>query len=109
MRCPTLAHREQMRACPAVLSAEAPSAKVEAICKVRAQAGTDMLERRLYLHIDWLLFAAIVCLSIIGVAMIYSTTGAWRLPTTQVYAMVIGAVAFVICLTVDYRALTDKS
>ena len=68
-----------------------------------------MFERRLYLHLDWLLFAAITCLAMIGVAMIYSTTGSWRLPTTQLYAIVIGAVAFVICLTVDYRALTDKS
>src|SRR6186997_428190 len=68
-----------------------------------------MFERRLYLHLDWLLFAAITCLATIGVAMIYSTTGSWRLPTTQLYAIVIGAIAFVICLTVDYRALTDKS
>jgi rod shape determining protein RodA len=68
-----------------------------------------MFERRLYLHLDWLLFGAVVCLVMIGVAMIYSTTGAWRLPTTQMYAIVIGSIAFVICLTVDYRALTDKS
>ena len=68
-----------------------------------------MLERRLYLHLDWLLFGAIACLCLIGVAMIYSTTGGWRLPTVQMYAIVIGAVAFLVCLTVDYRALTDKS
>ena len=68
-----------------------------------------MLERRLYLHLDWLLLGAIMCLTFIGVAMIYSTTGGWRLPTTQMYAIVIGAIAFAICLTVDYRALTDKS
>ena len=68
-----------------------------------------MLERRLYLHLDWLLLGAIVCLTTIGVAMIYSTTGGWRLPTTQIYAVVIGAVAFALCLMVDYRALTDKS
>ena len=68
-----------------------------------------MLERRLYLHLDWLLLSAIVCLTTIGVAMIYSTTGSWRLPTTQIYAIVIGAIAFALCLMVDYRALTDKS
>jgi rod shape determining protein RodA len=68
-----------------------------------------MLERRLYLHIDWLLLAAVALLSVIGVAMIYSTTGGWRLPTIQIYAVLIGAVAFLICLAVDYRALTDKS
>jgi rod shape determining protein RodA len=68
-----------------------------------------MFERRLYLHLDWLLFGAIACLCFIGVAMIYSTTGSWRLPSTQIYAIVIGAIAFAICLSVDYRALTDKS
>jgi rod shape determining protein RodA len=68
-----------------------------------------MFERRLYLHLDWLLFGAIACLCVIGVAMIYSTTGSWRLPSTQIYAIVIGAFAFVICLSFDYRALTDKS
>ena len=35
---------------------------------------TEMLERRLYLHIDWLLLGALTCLCVIGVAMIYSTT-----------------------------------
>ena len=39
-----------------------------------------MLERRLFLHLDWLLIGAIFCLSVIGVAMIFSTTGSWRLP-----------------------------
>jgi rod shape determining protein RodA len=68
-----------------------------------------MFERRLYLHLDWLLIGAIVCLCFIGVAMIYSTTGGWRLPTTQVYAIVIGAIAFALCLSIDYRALADKS
>jgi rod shape determining protein RodA len=68
-----------------------------------------MIERRLFLHIDWLLIGAIFCLSMIGVAMIFSTTGGWRLPVVQMYAVIIGAVAFLIFLTVDYRALTDKS
>ena len=68
-----------------------------------------MFERRLYLHLDWVLFGAIACLAVIGIAMIYSTTGNWRLPTTQMYAVIVGAFAFVVCLTVDYRALTDKS
>jgi rod shape determining protein RodA len=68
-----------------------------------------MIERRLFLHLDWLLIAAIFCLSMIGIAMIYSTTGGWRLPVVQLYAVIIGAVAFVIFLAVDYRALTDKS
>src|SRR6185503_17266116 len=68
-----------------------------------------MIERRLFLHLDWLLIVAIFCLSMIGVAMIYSTTGGWRLPVVQLYAVIIGAIAFMVCLTIDYRALTDKS
>jgi rod shape determining protein RodA len=68
-----------------------------------------MFERRLYHHLDWLLLGAIVCLCGIGLSMIYSTTGTARMPTTQLYAIVIGIVAFMVCLTIDYRALTDKS
>jgi len=70
-----------------------------------------MFERRLYHHLDWLLFGAMLILCCIGVAMIYSTTGLTnpRLATTQLYAMVIGMAAFMVCLTIDYRALTDKS
>jgi rod shape determining protein RodA len=70
-----------------------------------------MFERRLYHHLDWVLFGAMLILCCIGVAMIYSTTGITnpRLATTQVYAMVIGMAAFMVCLTIDYRALTDKS
>jgi rod shape determining protein RodA len=68
-----------------------------------------MLERRLFLHLDWLLVAAIFCLSMIGVAMIYSTTGSWRLPVVQLYAVIIGGIAFTVFLVIDYRALTDKS
>jgi len=33
-----------------------------------------MFERRLYFHIDWLLLGAVIVLSLVGVAMIYSTT-----------------------------------
>ena len=68
-----------------------------------------MLERRLFLHLDWLLIGAIFCLSMIGIAMIYSTTGGWRLPVVQLYAVIIGVIAFAVCLSIDYRALTDKS
>jgi rod shape determining protein RodA len=42
--------------------------------------------------------------------MIYSTTGSnWRLPTIQLYAIVLGVACFMVCLTIDYRVLTDKS
>ena len=76
-----------------------------------------MFERRLYFHIDWLLFAAVVLLSFIGVAMIYSTTyaitatGGHAGPQalTQIYALGIGLVALVVCLAVDYRMLAEHS
>jgi rod shape determining protein RodA len=68
-----------------------------------------MFERRLYLHIDWLLFGAVLLLCVISVAMIYSATGGSRLAVTQVYAIMIGLAVFMVCLSIDYRALTDKS
>jgi rod shape determining protein RodA len=68
-----------------------------------------MLERRLFLHLDWLLIGAIFFLTMIGIAMIYSTTGGWRLPVVQLYAVIIGVIGFLIFLSIDYRALTDKS
>ncbi|HEX4346182.1 MAG TPA: rod shape-determining protein RodA [Vicinamibacterales bacterium] len=71
-----------------------------------------MLERRLYYHIDWALVAAILALCALGVVTIYSATAAR--PTshryiTQMYAIVIGIGALLFTLSLDYRALTDKS
>ena len=40
----------------------------------RGRSVAAMFERRLYFHVDWLLLGAILVLSGIGVAMIYSTT-----------------------------------
>ena len=73
-----------------------------------------MFERRLYFHIDWLLIAAILVLAGIGLAMIYSiTTGAAARPGpqfwTQVYALVIGLIALIVCLSIDYRMLAEHS
>ncbi len=69
-----------------------------------------MLDRRLYFHIDWLLIGAVYALCALGLAMIYSATGG---PTntywTQVYAIGLGLVAMVVCLSVDYRSLGDRS
>ena len=77
-----------------------------------------MFERRLFFHVDWLLLGAVLLLTGIGVAMIYSTTyvtlsnGAghpgpqvW----TQMYALAIGMVALVICLMIDYRMFAEHS
>src|SRR3954454_2263237 len=76
-----------------------------------------MFERRLYFHIDWLLFAAILVLAGIGIAMVYSTTyvatptGGHAAPQVliQGYALILGLIALVVCLAVDYRVLAENS
>jgi rod shape determining protein RodA len=76
-----------------------------------------MFERRLYFHIDWALLAAVLLLVAVGIAMIYSATyvpvdaGGHAGPQvrTQIYAVVIGLVALLVCLTVDYRMLAEHS
>jgi rod shape determining protein RodA len=76
-----------------------------------------MFERRLYFHIDWLLLAAVVLLSLVDVAMIYSTTyvttpiGGHQgpQPVTQLYALGLGLLALLVCLMVDYRVLAEHS
>lgn len=69
-----------------------------------------MFERRLYYHIDWLLIGAVCALCAVGLTMIYSATGG---PTnvywTQVYAIGLGLIAMLACLSVDYRSLGDRS
>jgi rod shape determining protein RodA len=77
-----------------------------------------MFERRLFFHVDWLLLGAVLLIAAIGAAMIYSTTYV-RLPDgsghagrefwTQLYALSIGMVALLLCLTIDYRFLAEHS
>ena len=68
-----------------------------------------MFERRLYYHVDWALLAAVLALCVIGVVQIYSATGGSGLYVTQMYGIALGLVLLVVCLTVDYRSLADKS
>jgi rod shape determining protein RodA len=76
-----------------------------------------VFERRLYFHIDWLLLAAVLLITGIGIAMIYSTTyvtlpdGGHAGPQvrTQLYALAIGLVVLVLFLWVDYRVLAEHS
>jgi rod shape determining protein RodA len=74
-----------------------------------------MFERRLYFHIDWLLVAAILVLSGIGVAMIYSATYNPVRETagpqfyTQLYALALGVGAMLVCMSIDYRRLAEHS
>jgi len=73
-----------------------------------------VFERRLYYHIDWALVAAVLALCGLGVVMIYSTTSdptraASHMYATQMYAIVLGLIAMVFMLTLDYRTFADKS
>jgi rod shape determining protein RodA len=68
-----------------------------------------MFERRLFYHVDWAMLVAILALCMIGVVQIYSATGGDRLYITQLYAVAIGVLALLVCLTIDYRSLADKS
>lgn len=77
-----------------------------------------MFERRLFFHVDWLLLGAILTLAGIGVLMIYSTTyvqvpGGGGHPArefwVQLYALGIGSIALLVCLTFDYRKLAEHS
>jgi rod shape determining protein RodA len=73
-----------------------------------------MFERRLYHHVDWAMVGAILALCLIGLAQIYSATspvggGASSIFYTQIWAILLGVVALVVALSVDYRSLADKS
>jgi cell division protein FtsW (lipid II flippase) len=72
-------------------------------------------ERRMYHHIDWLLLGAVLCLTMIGLAMIYSTTvnpitqRAGTQFVTQGYAIGLGLFAMAVCVVIDYRRLCENS
>ena len=77
-----------------------------------------MFERRLFFHVDWLLLRAV--LLIVGdrrrddlqhdLRRLPDGSGhAGREFWTQLYALAIGGVALLICLTIDYRFLAEHS
>ena len=76
-----------------------------------------MFERRLFFHIDWALLSALLAICAIGIAMIYSTTyvlgpdGGHAGPQvrTQVIALVLGFIALLVFLAIDYRMLAEHS
>jgi rod shape determining protein RodA len=69
-----------------------------------------MFERRLYHHVDWAMLAAVLSLCLIGLVQIYSATGgATRIYYTQIYGITMGLIALLVCLSIDYRSLADKS
>jgi len=74
-----------------------------------------IVERRLSAHIDWRLLWAVLALTAIGLATIYSVTWDFRndQPSrqfwTQVYAVPVALIAMFACLIVDYRSLAQRS
>jgi rod shape determining protein RodA len=62
-------------------------------------------------HLDLLLISAALCLSAIGVVMVYSTTDSPPDPTSylkhQVIYVVLGVVAMVLCMIFDYHRLEE--
>jgi rod shape determining protein RodA len=69
-----------------------------------------MFERRLYHHVDWPMLAAMLSLCLIGLVQIYSATGgATTIYYTQIYGIGLGLIALLVCLSIDYRSLADKS
>ncbi len=74
-----------------------------------------MFDRRLCAHIDWLMLGAVYLLCAIGVVMIASATAdpsratASQLPATQVYALVLGTGALLVCLVIDYRSFGERA
>jgi rod shape determining protein RodA len=74
-----------------------------------------MFERRLYQHLDWVLLAAVLAITAIGVVMVYATTGGAstaanrQLVMTQLYAIALGLIAVFMVLLIDYQTLADVS
>ncbi len=74
-----------------------------------------IVDRRLLPHLDLPLVAAVLALTCIGIATIYSVTWDFRLHHagsefwTQVYALPIGLAAAAVCMMIDYRSLTQRS
>lgn len=74
-----------------------------------------MLDRRQYTHLDWGLLAAVCTLCLVGLTMIWSTT--WNAvteqtgpqPARQAWALALGLIALMVCLHVDYRALSNHA
>jgi rod shape determining protein RodA len=69
-----------------------------------------VFERRLYFHVDWALVGALLALAVMGLMQIYSATGGpTSIYVTQIYGILLGLVALLVCLSIDYRTLVDKS
>jgi rod shape determining protein RodA len=69
------------------------------------------VDRRLFFNVDWGLLAAVLILTGIGVATIVSATFSGRssgLEVKQLYAIALGIVGMLVCISIDYRRLVDR-
>ena len=70
------------------------------------------IDRRLLFNVDWALLGAALLLMGIGVATVASATFAGRnagLEMKQLYAIALGMVLLLICISLDYRRLADRA
>jgi len=70
------------------------------------------VDRRLIFNVDWWLLAAVLLLTGIGVATILSAT--FTVPNSsfevkQLYAVGLGIVGMLVCISIDYRRLVDRA
>ena len=81
----------------------------------RLAVATDgrvaMFERRLYYHVDWAMLAAVLalCADRPGADLQRHRRRRPASHVTQIYGIVLGLLALVVCLSIDYRSLADKS
>jgi len=70
------------------------------------------IDRRLLFNVDWPLLTAALLLAGIGVATVLSATyrgGNPGLEVKQVYAICLGLVCLLVCVSLDYRRLADQA
>src|SRR4051812_26967129 len=70
------------------------------------------IDRRLLLNIEWSLVGTTLALLAIGVTVIFSATHNGRLAgleVRQLYAIALGFVLLIVCLSIDYRRLVDRA
>jgi rod shape determining protein RodA len=70
------------------------------------------VDRRLFFNVDWALMAAVLLITGIGVATILSATFSGStagLEVKQLYAIALGIVGMLVCISIDYRRLVDRS
>jgi rod shape determining protein RodA len=68
------------------------------------------VDRRMFFNVDWALLAAVLLLTAIGVATIFSATaGRGSLEVKQLYAIGLGIAGMIVCIAIDYRRLVDRA